>query len=160
MSAPPSLIIAHVDERLQSTLAQLFWASFPQRRLGAAGRDEDGRVIFTSDAPWGVAEKERWQGAIDALLRQPSSAFRGVYAREVNDRRGRRFEIALPVDPSAYQSGALVVGPFDSEGVAQQWAIERIARPWTYDVLSFADGVYLDVFVGDPDATPLPKGSA
>lgn len=160
MSTPPTLVVAHVDPRLQETLAQLFWATFPQRRLGAAGRDDDGRVVLTSDAPWGPREQRRWRDAIDGLLGHAPPLLRGLYAREVEDRRGRRFEVALPVAPSDYCGGAWVVGPFEGEGAASAWAATALARPWTFDLLELAGGCCLDVFVGDPDGATASRADA
>lgn len=147
----PGVELLRVDPRLEDLAASLFWATFPQRRLGKAPADRDGRVPLLIDAPLGAREGDRWRGALDALLRERAAS--GAFVREVRDRDGRREELALPVEPDAYPGGAWLVGPFATEGAADAWAARALARPWVHDVVAHAGAHYADVFLGDPDAT-------
>jgi len=147
----PDVEVLHVDPRLLDTVASLFWATFPERRLGRGKADADGRVPLTTDAPWPPTAAERWRGALDALLRQPFARAGGAYLREVSDRAGRRDELALPVAPGDYGGGAWLVGPFADEGAADAWAGRALRPPWVHDVHRHGDSWYADVFVGDPD---------
>jgi len=149
---PPALEVLRVDPRLLEVASSLFWATFPDRRLGRAEPDADGRVALTTDAPWSAAEAQRWRAALDELLRQPFALGGGAYLREVRDRAGRRDELALPVAPDAYRGGAWLVGPFRDEAAADAWAGRVLRPPWVPDVHRHGDAWYADVFVGDPAA--------
>ena len=155
MSAPPDaglpdVELLRVDPRLEDLAASLFWATFPQRRLGKAPADRDGRVPLLIDAALGARDDERWRAALDALLRDRAAS--GAFVREVRDRQGRREELALPLAPEAYAGGAWLVGPFATEGAADTWAARALERPWVHDVVAHAGAHYADVFLGDPDA--------
>lgn len=145
----PGVELLRVDPRLEALAASLFWATLPDRRLGKAPADRDGRVPFLLDAPLAPREADRWRGALDALLRDRAGA--GAFLREVRDRDGRREELALPVAPEAYGGGAWLVGPFATEAAADAWAAQRLARPWVHDVVAHAGAHFADVFLGDPD---------
>jgi len=147
----PDVELLRVDPRLEDLAASLFWATFPHRRLGKAPADRDGRVPLLLDAPLDPREDVRWRGALDALLRDRAAS--GAFVREVRDRAGCREELALPVAPVAYAGGSWLVGPFATEGAADAWAAQRLARPWVHDVVAHAGAHYADVFLGDPDAT-------
>ena len=156
MSTPPNaglpdVELLRVDPRLEDLAASLFWATFPDRRLGKVPADRDGRVPLLIDAPLDARETERWQGALDALLHDRAAA--GAFVREVRDRDGRREELALPVTPAAYAGGAWLVGPFATEAAADAWAARALERPWVHDVVAHAGAQYADVFLGDPDAS-------
>lgn len=146
----PVLEVLRVDPRLLDVVSSLFWATFPERRLGRAEPDADGRVPLTADAPWSAADAQRWRSALDVLLRQPFALGRGAYLREVRDRVGRRDELALPVAPDAYRGGAWLVGPFRDETSADAWAGRTLRSPWVHDVHRHGADWYADVFVGDP----------
>ena len=155
MSAPPDaglpdVELLRVDPRLEDLAASLFWATFPQRRLGKAPADRDGRVPLLIDTALGARDDERWRAALDALLRDRAAS--GAFVREVRDRQGRREELALPLAPEAYAGGAWLVGPFATEGAADTWAARALERPWVHDVVAHAGAHYADVFLGDPDA--------
>ena len=150
--APPAREILRVDPRLLDVVASLFWATFPQRRLGRAGPDADGRVVLSTDPPWPAVAAERWRHALEELLRQPFARAGGAFLREVRDRSGRRDELALPVAPEAYGGGAWLVGPFPAAAAADAWAERNLRPPWVHDVHRHGDGWYADVFVGDPQA--------
>ncbi|MFO8150419.1 MAG: hypothetical protein R6T93_08985 [Trueperaceae bacterium] len=150
--ALPALEVLRVDPRLLDVVASLFWATFPDRRLGRADPDADGRVALSTDAPWPPAAAERWRAALDELLRQPFARAGGAYLREVRDRAGRRDELALPVSPDAYGGGAWLVGPFPDEAAADEWAGRALRPPWVHDLHRYADDWYADVFLGDPQA--------
>lgn len=147
----PDVEVLRVDPRLVDTVASLFWAAFPGRRLGRGPADGDGRVALTTDAPWPPAAAERWRAALDALLLQPFARAGGAYLREVRDRAGRRDELALPVAPGDYGGGAWLVGPFPDERAADAWAGVTLRPPWVHDVHRHGESWYADVFVGDPD---------
>lgn len=147
--APVELL--RVDPRLLDLVASLFWATFPRRDLIRAGEDRDGRVVLAAAPPWDEPAAQRWQAALDTLLHQPRLTRDGAFAREVRDRAGRRWELALPAAPTAYAGGAWLVGPFDAEAAADRWAAERLAPPWVHDVVPHAGAWYADVFLGDPD---------
>jgi len=148
--APPAFEILRVDPRLIEVVASLFWATFPDRRLGRSEPDADGRVALRTDAPWPPAVAERWRSALEELLRQPFARSGGAYLREVRDRAGRRDELALPVPPDAYRGGAWLVGPFRDEAAADAWAGHTLRPPWVGDVHRHGDDWYADVFLGDP----------
>jgi hypothetical protein len=150
--APPTLEVLRVDPRLLDVVVSLFWATFPDRRLGRAGPDADGRVALSTDPPWPAAAAGRWRAALDQLLRQRFARAGGAYLREVRDRSGRRDELALPVAPDAYRGGAWLVGPFADGAAADAWAGRVLGPPWVHDVHRHGDDWYADVFVGDPGA--------
>ena len=147
---PPALEVLRVDPRLLDVASSLFWATFPDRRLGRAEPDADGRVALTTDAPWPATAAQRWRAALDELLRQPFARAGGAYLREVRDRSGRRDELALPMSPDAYRGGAWLVGPFRAEAAADAWAGRVLRPPWVHDVHLHGEQWYADVFVGDP----------
>jgi hypothetical protein len=146
---PPTVELLRVDPRLLDVVTSLFWATFPNRRLGRGEDDADGRVPLLVDAELTAHEGPRWQRALDALLRQPFAADRGAYQREVRDGRGRRLELALPVAPDAYRGGAWLVGPFATVDEAHAWAAEAVHDPWVHDVVDHAGSVHADVFLGE-----------
>jgi hypothetical protein len=148
----PAAEVLRVDPRLLDVVVSLFWATFPGRRLARADPDDDGRVALRTDPPWTAAARERWLMAVDRLLQQPFARAGGAYAREVRDRRGRRDELALPVDPASYRGGAWLVGPFPEEAAADAWAIATLRPPWVHDVHGHGGAWFADVFIGDPDA--------
>lgn len=148
-ATPPGVELLRVDPRLVDVVASLFWATFPQRELGKAPIDRDGRVPLAVRAPLDAREAQRWRAALDALLRDRAGA--GAFLREVRDRDGRRDELALPVAPDAYAGGAWLVGPFATDAAADAWAARRLERPWVHDVIDHAGARYADVFRGDPD---------
>ena len=151
-AGPPGVELLRVDPRLEVLAASLFWATCPDRRVGTAPADRDGRVPLLIDAPLAAREVERWRAALDALLRDRADS--GAFVREVRDRDGRREELALPVAPEAYAGGAWLVGPFPTEAAADAWAAGRLEHPWVHDVVAHAGAHYADVFPGDPDAAP------
>jgi hypothetical protein len=148
----PAVEVLRVDPRLLDLVVSLFWATFPDRRLARAEADDDGRVALHTDPPWTAAARERWLAAIDRLLQQPFARASGAYAREVRDRRGRRDELALPVDPPSYRGGAWLVGPFPDVAAADAWGIATLRPPWVHDVHDHGGATFADVFIGDPDA--------
>jgi hypothetical protein len=148
--AVPDVELLHVDPRLLDTVASLFWATFPERRLGRGEADADGRVPLTTDAPWPPAAAARWREALEALLRQPFARAGGAYLREVRDRAGRRDELALPVAPEDYSGRAWLVGPFADARAADAWAARALRPPWVHDVHRHGGAWYADAFVGDP----------
>jgi hypothetical protein len=148
--AQPSVELLRVDPRLEALTASLFWTTFPQRSLGKAAHDGDGRVPLLVDTALDDREGERWRRALDALLLERAGA--GAFLRDVHDRESRRIELALPVAPAAYAGGAWLVGPFPSDAAADAWAARRLERPWVHDVVDHAGARYADVFRGDGDA--------
>ena len=151
-SPPPGVEVLRADPRLVDLAASLFWATFPDRRLGQATVDGDGRVPLTTDAPWSAQARERWLTALDRLLQQPVANAAGAYLREVRDRRGRRDELALPVSPGAYRGGAWLVGPFVDATDVDAWAATTLRPPWVHDAHGQGRAWYADVFSGDPGA--------
>jgi hypothetical protein len=147
----PTVELLRVDPRLEAVVTSLFWATFPERRLGRAAADTDGRLPLTIDRPLADEETARWRRALDELLRQRFAREGGAYLREVRDRAGRREELALPVAPEAYAGGAWLVGPFPDAAAAAAWARERLAPPWVHDAIAHGNATFADVFVGDPD---------
>lgn len=151
-AAAPSIEVLRVDPRLLDVTVSLFWATFPERRLGRAEEDRDGRVPLATDPPWTAATRERWWRALEELLRQPFAVAGGAYLREVRDGAGRRDELALPVAPADYRGGAWLVGPFEAESAAAGWSRAVVRPPWIHDLQAHGDAWFADVFIGDPDA--------
>lgn len=149
---PLPVDLVRVDPRLLDLVGSLFWATFPRRRLLRTGPDADGRVALAVDPPWTDTDERRWRAALDDVLVQPSVARAAGHLRRVEDRAGRRWELALPMAPDAYAAGAWLVGPFVDAAAADAWAATRLVRPWVHDVVDHAGATFADVFLGDPDA--------
>jgi hypothetical protein len=144
--------LLRVDPALKPLAAALFFAALPERRLGAAPLDRDGRIPLLVDRPLTPTEQSRWQRALERLLAEPQAA--GAILREVTDRRGRRSELLHPTPPDRYRGGATLVGPFPDADAADAWGRAALRPPWVHDVVDHDGALLVDVFVGDPDAAP------
>jgi len=153
VSDRPAIVeIARIDRRLFNLISDLFAATFPGRPAELGEADSDGRHPLTVAPPWSLRDRERWNGALQLLLEQASARESGAYVREVRDRAGARLEVALPLTPAEYRSGAWLVGPFDDADAVDRWARGALARGWVHDLHEHAGRCYADVFCGDPEA--------
>lgn len=148
--------IGRIDRRLLNIVIALFGATFPRREAEVAEADGDGRHPLIVAPPWSVADRGRWQKALQLLLEAPFARDGGLYVREVQDRSGARIEIALPLPAAEYRGGAWLVGPFVDDAEADSWARQALAPGWVHDIDHHAGQTYVDVFFGDPDS-PAPS---
>ncbi|MEJ2668478.1 MAG: hypothetical protein P8Z81_15515 [Deinococcales bacterium] len=94
-------------------------------------------------------ELERFDALLAPLVDRPEWSARHAYYREVNDARGKRRELGLPLVPDAYREGDAVVGPFPDEAAAEAWGREHVDAPRVHDPFAMNGRWFCDVFRAD-----------
>ncbi|MEJ2287913.1 MAG: hypothetical protein P8Y02_04560 [Deinococcales bacterium] len=122
-------------------------AAFPGREIfrTPAGRSE--RLL--AFPPLDDEELERFDALLAPLVDRPEWSARHAYYREVNDARGKRRELGLPLVPDAYREGDAVVGPFPDEAAAEAWGREHVDAPRVHDPFAMNGRWFCDVFRAD-----------
>lgn len=144
--------LLRVHPELVDVVAQLLWVAAPSATLGRAPPDDSGLVPLVLARRLDPRAAAAFEAGLDALLAEPSVRDRGVYLRELRDRRGARRELSLPTSPQHWGGAITMVGPFQDEGAATQWRA-RVAPPLVGDVVEHDGRWYVDVFIGEADAS-------
>jgi hypothetical protein len=142
--------LLRVHPELVDVVAQLLWVAAQSATLGRAPPDDSGLVPLVLARPLDPSAAAAFEAGLDALLAEASFRDRGVYLRELRDRRGARRELSLPTAPEGWGGAVTMVGPFQDEGAATQWRA-GLAPPLVGDVVEHVGRWYVDVFVGEAD---------
>lgn len=138
--------LLYITQDLLEWVEPLF-TSFPQHSLYQmpAGALTQLRVFpdLTPD------ELELFDSLLANVTERPALAERFVFYRVVSDTAGERRELMLPVAPSAWQQEVgVMVGPFDTQEDADNWAHERMSAGVVFDSLLYRNRWFCDVFKG------------
>ena len=136
-----------VTPELAQLAGSMLLAAFPEREVFrmTAGRSE--RLL--AFPPLENEEVERLDALLAPLVDRAEWSSRHAYFRQVDDVRGRRRELGLPVAPEAYRDGDGVVGPFSDREAAEAWGRRRVRPPRVHDAFPMNGGWFCDVFRAD-----------
>jgi hypothetical protein len=105
-----------------------------------------GAVVLAFPGP-SSEQLERLDDLMGAAVEEEARRRYGFY-RVVRDRSGSRRELGLPVAPDDWDGSEAMVGPFEDEASAWEWARGRSdpRSGTTHDVLKYAGGWFCDLF--------------
>lgn len=108
----------------------------------------EGRLVAVQVAPQlDQVESRRLLGFLFQLVDRPEWKRRCTVAREVTDVRGRRCEVVVPLTPGAYDAGEALVGPFQTQDAANEWAAGVAQTELAFDTMLTAGGYLIDLFL-------------
>ena len=137
--------VLRADGELAAPAAQTLAVLFPDHDIFRIDAGPTAR--FRVFPPPAEGDLERVEDAAARLVTAASVPH--AMFRVVEDARGVRREIVVPMPPEAWKAGERVVGPFDSEAAAQAWADERVTAPLVGDAFSQESSWFVDVFSGE-----------
>lgn len=130
---------------LSDIAASLLLALFPTRQLvrtGGAGRLERLMVKPALNPN----ESRKLLDNLFSLVERPEWRAKHAVAREVQDVTGRRLELLTPLPPDEYRGGEALVGPFEDEAAASDWAAGVAEPRLASDTVPMAGAYLVDLF--------------
>ncbi|HET8985381.1 MAG TPA: hypothetical protein VFN03_06460 [Trueperaceae bacterium] len=127
--------VVRASSPVAAVVASLLLALYPKAELYRVGADVERLVLDPAPA---AARLERLKAMLFDLADRPEWQARHLVTREVSDGSGPRLEALLPVAPDQYRSGALLVGPFATEALADEWGADHAVSTLSYDVFSMS----------------------
>lgn len=139
--------VVRVDGELVGPVAQTLAIVFPEADIFRIDLGSTARYrVFPEPSE---RELERIEDAAARLVTATSVPH--AMFRVVNDLRGERREVLVPVLPAGWRGDARVVGPFESERAAQKWSDRHVQGPLVADAFSQGGSWFVDVFAGDEE---------
>jgi hypothetical protein len=102
--------------------------------------------------PLTPAERRAFDDALGQLVGEAPYRQQRAFYRVVEERGGRRYELAWPLAPSAYRPGTTgFVGPFKDEAAARAWGEAHADRPSgvVFDTVAYGGAWFCDLFHGE-----------
>ena len=137
--------VLRADGELAAPAAQTLAVLFPDHDIFRIDAGPTAR--FRVFPPASAGDLDRVEDAAARLVTAASVPH--AMFRVVEDARGERREILVPMPPEAWRDGERVVGPFDREADAAAWSDEHVAPPLVGDPFVHEGAWFVDVFSGE-----------
>lgn len=139
--------VVRADRALAELMGQTLTILFPDHQLYRI--DEEPAVRFLVHPEPARADLRRLEDAAARLA--TASPVPHAMFRVVEDLRGERRELLVPVSPDAWAGEPGVVGPFRERAAAEGWQERHVAPPLVGDAFAQGEAWFVDVFSGDED---------
>ena len=121
--------------------SQVFFAAFPHYELFRLESLEQLNLLSFPELS--SKDLKRWDDALGRLVLQTKFAKDYAYYRVVQDKQGEMRQLALPLNPQAYQGQLnVLVGPFATELEAHTWG----EKQFMFDTVAYLGVWFCDLF--------------
>lgn len=144
--------LLRTDARLANDVGRVIGRIFPEHQLFrlplvTPQTDTELRIF----PPTTRSERSALDDALGVFVGQPQLREQHLFYRVVGERSGERRELAWPLEPDRFTSGAAFVGPFADQAAADAWGRTH-ADPRSgvvYDTLPYGGAWFCDLFRGE-----------
>lgn len=142
--------MVRASEGVADVVVSLLLTLFPGAALYRVGVDVQKLILDPAPAQERLT---RLRALLFDLAERPEWRRRHLVTREVDDPEGRRLEALLPQAPADYGGGAVLVGPFTTQALADEWGGDHAVSTLSYDVFSLGGAAASDPSVGPAHGT-------
>lgn len=136
-------VVVQASAELAGVVRPLLLAAFPEHEIYET--ELIGLPVFLTNPALNADQRAHLGSFLAELVARPEWVQRAAIMREVTDSAGERFDIRVPITPTATPEIG-VYGPFASTNEATDWVREHAPYQLESDIFSTPVGVVVELF--------------